>query len=285
MSKDVLSHVFDPSIHQCRSNAVNLVAPRTARGPSPVRVKRPSERKSLSRSATRALDLLEYFGESRRPLRAIEISKMLGIHPSTTNQLLKTMVDSAHLVFEAQTKMYLPSPRLAGFSGWILATYGADEKLRGLVRDVQSRTGLIVTLTTPNDLFMQILDLATPQDHQTERGLRVSVFGSAIGSAYLSTLENSEIARLAERARIPKDEMEKSFQTVLEIRRDGYADGPSADNSIWSIAVPLPPGGTPIPMVLGVAGPSAQVQRDRDTLRTCLRHAVTHWPASGQPDR
>lgn len=44
-----------------------------------MRVKRPSERRSLSRSATRALDVLEYFGEARRPLRAVEISKALGL--------------------------------------------------------------------------------------------------------------------------------------------------------------------------------------------------------------
>ena len=83
-----------------------------------VRVKRPSERRSLSRSATRALDVLEFFGEARRPLRAVEISRVLGMHPSTTNQLLKTMVDSAHLVFDAHSKTYLPSPRLARFSTW-----------------------------------------------------------------------------------------------------------------------------------------------------------------------
>lgn len=112
--------------------------------PSPG-MKRPSDRRSLSRSATRALDVLEYFGVARQPLRAIEIARMLGMQPSTTDQLLKTMVDSAHLVFDARSKTYLPSPRLIGFSGWIIETYGAGEVLRELVRDVQQRTGLLVS--------------------------------------------------------------------------------------------------------------------------------------------
>jgi DNA-binding IclR family transcriptional regulator len=238
-------------------------------------VKRPSERRNLSRSAIRALDVMEYFGQVRRPLRAIEISKALAMHPSTTDQLLKTMVDGAHLLFDARNKAYRPTPRLAGLSCWVVETYGADERLRRLVRDVHSRTGMIVTLTTPNDLDMQILDLATPIGPQTERGLRISVFGSVIGSAYLATLQESEIARLAKRARIPKTEMKRLLQAVGEIRLDGYADGPSAGSAIWSIAVPLPSDRVPVPMVLGLAGASDRVKPDRDALQRSLRQAVT----------
>ncbi len=51
----------------------------------PVNVRRPGDRRSLSRSATRALDVLELFGETRRPLRAVEMSKALGMHPSSMN--------------------------------------------------------------------------------------------------------------------------------------------------------------------------------------------------------
>ena len=56
----------------------------------PMRVMRAGDRRSLSRSATRALDVLEYFGQVRRPLRAVEIARQFSLHPSTVNQLLKT---------------------------------------------------------------------------------------------------------------------------------------------------------------------------------------------------
>jgi DNA-binding IclR family transcriptional regulator len=240
-----------------------------------VRVKRPSERRNLSRSAIRALDVMEYFGQARKPLRAVEISKVLGLRPSTADQLLKTMVDSAHLLFDARTKAYRPSPRLVGVGCWMVETYGADERLRRLVREVHSRTGMVVTLTTPNDLDMQILDLAKPFGSATERGLRISVFGSVIGSAYLATLQESEIARLAQRARIAPTEMEPLLQAVRDIRRDGYADGPTAGSAMWSIAVPLPSDRLPVPMVLGLAGERDRVQRDRKALQQTLRRAVT----------
>ena len=93
--------------------------PRASRVPLWMQPRRPGDRRSLSRSATRALDVLELFGQERRSLRAIEIAKALGLHPSTANQLLKTMVDSAHLTFDAVAKSYLPSPRLGRFGGWM----------------------------------------------------------------------------------------------------------------------------------------------------------------------
>ena len=150
---------------------------------------------------------MELFGVARQPMRAVDIGKALGTNPSTTNQLLKTMVDSGHLVFDARPKTYVPSPRLAEFSSWIVDTYGAGGRLRDLICGLRDRTGFVITVTTPNDLFMQIIDSAIPRGQTAERGLRVSLFGSAIGSAYLSTLDDSEVARLADRARISAVEL------------------------------------------------------------------------------
>ena len=246
----------------------------------PVRVKRPSERRSLSRSATRALDVLEYFGEARRPLRAVEIARALGLHASTTDQLLKTMVDSAHLVFDARTKVYAPSHRLARFGAWVVESYGAEERLQALVAAVQSATGEIATLTTPNDLFMQIVDLAgvSPSGQPTERGLRISIFGSAVGAAYLATLTDAEISRLASRARLPDAELAEVLASAERIRQEGFAEGPSADGNAWSLATPLPRRGLS-PIVLGVAGPVSRMREESVRLQAVMRTAVETWAA------
>jgi DNA-binding IclR family transcriptional regulator len=247
----------------------------------PVRVKRPSERRSLSRSATRALDVLELFGHVRRPLRAIEIAKALELHPSTTDQLLKTMVDSAHLVFDARSKTYVPSHRLAPFSAWIVESYGTDERLRALVAEVQAQTGDVVTLTTPNDLFMQILDLAGAGlgERPTERGLRISVFGSVVGAAYLSTLPEPELKRLADRARVPEADRPGLRASLERVRREGFAEGPSVDGAAWSLAAPLPALGLS-PLVLGLAGPAERVRDDSARLGAVLRAAVQRWASA-----
>lgn len=243
--------------------------------PRPLRMKRPGERRSLSRSATRALDVLEFFAEARRPLRAVEVARRLGMTPSTTNQLLKTMVDSAHLVFDARLKTYLPSPRLYDFGAWLVDTYGVGGRLRELLTDIQSRTGMVVTVTTPNDLFMQVIDQASPEGRAPERGLQVDLFGTAIGSAYLSMLDDTEVLRLGDRARIARAEMPLILAQVDRIRNDGYADGASADGAMWSIAMPLH--GLHVPAVLGLAGPAAAVQAQLPAVREMMRTAIGRW--------
>jgi DNA-binding IclR family transcriptional regulator len=243
---------------------------------APVRIKRPSERRSISRSATRALDVLECFGHARQPLRAVDIGRHLGLHPSTTNQLLKTMVDSGHLVFLAKGKTYLPSPRLTGFGAWVVETFGADEPLRKIVLELRDRVGMMVTLSTANDLFMQVLDWSAPPGRTAERGLRISLFGSSTGSAYLSTLERESLIKLAQRARIPGSEMGAILSGVATIRREGVADGPSGPN-LWSMAAPLPKRAPSIQLVLGLAGPARQVLPQRDTLKREMLDAIARW--------
>lgn len=192
------------------------------------------------------------------------------------------MVDSAHLVFDARTKAYAPSHRLARFGAWLVESYGADERLQALVAEVQSATGEIATLTTPNDLFMQIVDLAgvSPSGQPTERGLRISMFGSAVGAAYLATLADAEIARLATRARLPAAELAEVLVSAERIRQDGFAEGPSADGSAWSLATPLPRCGL-WPIVLGVAGPGERMRADSARLQAMMRAAVANWAAAG----
>jgi len=253
-----------------------------------VRVKRPGERRSLSRSATRALDVLEAFGRARRPLRAVEIARLLHLTPSTANQLLKTLAESAHLLFDAQTKTYMPSPRLAAAGSWIAQTYGTAGDLPDLVRAVSARTGFVATVTTPSDLFMQVLELAGAEGAGGERGLKVSLFGSAIGSAFLATLPDTEIRQLAARARVPDGELPAILETLATIRETGHAAGPTSGSDIWSIAVALPAGVLNGRAVLGMAGPQEMLAGQTERYGTILHDAVAQWlmasgPTSGTP--
>jgi DNA-binding IclR family transcriptional regulator len=240
----------------------------------PAVVKRPGEQRSLSRSATRALDVLELFGTRRCPLRAVEIGAALDLNPSSTNQMLKTMIGSGHLVFDARKKTYLPSARLTKFSRWIGTLYGPDADVGDLLAEVGQRTGLVATASSPNDLFMQIIDSAIPEGATAERGLRISIFGSAVGSAHLSTLDDAEVMRLATRARLDKARMQALPAHVATVREQGFAQGPSADEQIWSIALPLPAEVFQVPTVLGIAGPYEAVRDDALALLEIARGAI-----------
>src|SRR5690606_14818464 len=65
-------------------------------------IKHPGQRRNISKSAVRALDVLEHFAAVRRPLRATDIAHALDIHPSSADQLLKSMVDSGYLLIDPE---------------------------------------------------------------------------------------------------------------------------------------------------------------------------------------
>lgn len=249
-----------------------------------VKVKRPGERRSLSRTATRALDVMEVFGIERCALRAVDICKALSVTPSSVNQLLKTMVDSGHIVFDARAKTYLPSPRLAKFAGWMAELHGPDGRLGDVIRAISDKLEMVVTISAPNDLFMQVIDSAIPDGQTAERGLKVSLFGSAIGSAYLSTLDDPEIERLAQRARFPSGGRAVITDDVAHVRAVGFSEGPSIDSRIWSIAMPLPAHGqAAIPMVLGTAGEPDDVRARVSQIVATMREAIRQLDVSPVP--
>jgi hypothetical protein len=49
--------------------------------------------------------LWRFFGQAPKPLYAIETYKVLAMHPSTSDQLPRTRVDSAHLLFEDKKEL------------------------------------------------------------------------------------------------------------------------------------------------------------------------------------
>lgn len=254
---------------------MSLITP-TQWGRAPSRIKRPCDRRSASRTAVRALDVLEMFGDQRLPLRAVEIGKALGMQPSTTGQLLKTMVESAHLVFDARAKTYFPSPRFASFGSLILENYGMLEGPQQLVQDVRSDTGGVVSLATPCGLFMQVIELQGRLDRADsgERGLSIPLFGSVMGSAYLATLPDDEVKRLGSRAQIPPANIFTAIKSFAAIRLEGYADGPTLDNKTWSVAVALPAGASPIPLVLGCSREAEDIHADCSIIYDAMRKRV-----------
>ena len=244
-------------------------------------IRRPDDRRSRSQSASRTLDILEYFGQVRRPVRAIEIVNMLGMNPSSANQLLKTMVDSAHLLFDARSKTYRPAPRLARFGTWIVDLYGPCDRFDELVCDIQARTGLFVTVSTPNDLFMQVIETRGADGAPAERGVRIALFDSAVGLAYLSTLDTAEFDRLTYRGRVQDRDMPALFQQLNAIRRTGYASRGNADDTLWSIAMPVRDGRSEVPTVLGLSGAPGDIRDRAGDIYGIMHDAALHHLGEG----
>jgi DNA-binding IclR family transcriptional regulator len=246
-------------------------------------MQRPGGRRNLSRSATRALDILEYFALVGRPLRTVEIAQSLDLQASSTDQLLKTMVDSAYLMFDASTKRYYPSPRLVNFGSWLSSNYFGEDRICRLLKSIQQESGEIVTLSIRYGTSMQIVDYIEPvaRAGSIVKGSRVPIAGSIIGTAFLSLHDDKAVIRIVEQViqesgvKLSVPELRGLLKRVEEARVKGYASGAAIGLAEpWALAIPLPRPVSGMKMVLGMAGEGASVQDRESRLVHIIRAGI-----------
>ena len=251
------------------------------------RVRERGEIGNVAKSAIRALDIVELLARSDRPLRAIEIAGALDLSPSSAHQLLKSMMDSAWLIFDPLTKRYHASLRAANAGGTLTDRfYGADGFGR-LVKEVHATFDTALTVNASQGSFMQILDILEPDPapggvsarRLESIGLRVPIFGSCTGAAWLSAQSDSIVlatARLCRRALgEQKGDTAQILDLVERIRDQGYAfGGLSADDSSRAIAIALPATRDGLVLVISISGPADRFQREREAIAATLKGLV-----------
>jgi DNA-binding IclR family transcriptional regulator len=251
---------------------------------------------NVSKSATRALNLLTYFAQTQEPMRALAIAAALDLPRSSADQLLKTLVGAGYLVFDPDRKTYFPSPRLSDFGGWIAGTYAGREELTRILYDLHDATGELVTLTMQNDCFMQVTDCLAASEAQARPtiGVQVPIVGSAVGGAVLTTKPFSELRRVVTRARRMRatgagpTDLGGVSDLLLSYRHAGYAwsrrrgsggAGAESREDMVSLAVPLPQRLSRISMALGLAAPARRVlNREREIAAAMRRCILRHLP-------
>lgn len=245
----------------------------------------PGGKKNLSKSATRALDVLEYFALMGRPLRAVEIAQALELRTSSTDQLLKTLVDSAYLMFDSVDKLYYPSPRLVNFGSWLATNYFGDNRIYRLLQSIHQDTGDIVTLSIRYGSHMQIVDFIEPvaKAGTIVKGSRVSITGSFIGTAFLTLHSDKEVIRIVEQVSTETGhkpsvaELRELLKRVRQARDDGYVAVPAAAGTPWAMAMALPQPTSGMKMVLGLGGQSCPDEHEMAQLLPTLRSHIERW--------
>jgi DNA-binding IclR family transcriptional regulator len=237
----------------------------------------PGERRNLAKSAVRALDVIEYFSIVQRPLRATDIAHALDLHPSSADQLLKTMVDSAYLLIDPFDKLYYPSPRLLRFTTWFSTTCYNGDSLCRLIEALGAETGQIVTLAAPQGLSLQIIDVVEPigSTIMIRKGSRVPVLGSALGVAFLAVCGDHDVARWIRRApeacRMNDAELKDLMNSVRTARAAGYSCGLNDREDMYSIAIPLPKSAMQAQLILGLAGDCSYIAPRHEQLVQIMR--------------
>ena len=112
---------------------------------------------SLVKSATRAIEVLEYFKLSQQPRSMSELAADLGYPQSSTTVLLKTLVKLGYLNFDRQNRVYFPTPKVTSLGEWIPKVLFGSGKIIAAMKDVHAATGEGVFLGTKNDVYLQYM--------------------------------------------------------------------------------------------------------------------------------
>lgn len=251
-----------------------------------------------TRSAVRALHILELLASAERPLRAVEIAGPLGLSPSSANLLLKAMVDSAYLIFDSSSKRYFPAPRVAKLGVPVTDHYfgaGTIDRLMGVVQEELEPVSIMVTLSTCQGAYMQMLDsvrsprragkvspyLPKPRATAVEPlvGVRIPLFGSAIGAAWLAAQNERRIRAAIKLCRRElgraAEEPDAILESVRRVAKQGHAfGGISAHDEVRGLAVALPISRDGIVLVLGTCGQKDEMETRRDQIAETLTRNI-----------
>ena len=221
----------------------------------------------------RALDILEYFGVQRQPLRAKQIVQAFDLHPSSADQLLKTMVEAGYLLFDPATKLYDLSFRLANFAEWLASECFRATEVDRILEELHASTQAMVYLAQRTDNFMRVVDSRVGEDDGIDRGLGCLLpLDSMTGQAFLASCTEQDTRRIVDHAvlhrHLPKESSSTLIERVRGVRSAGHAVGTRSSPHLWSVSVPLAlqPSQRTRTLVLSVTGARERMRAHQDRI-------------------
>lgn len=156
------------------------------------------------KSAARALRIIEFFDEIRRPARANEIAERLGIPQSSTSVLLNSLVRLGYVDFDQSGKTYLPSIRMAVLATWRDTGCFRDGSMLNLLEHLAAETGLAGVLSMREGIFVRYLHVVQTADSDglhIPLSVRRFAVNVASGIVVLAHRSDDEIKALMHRTR------------------------------------------------------------------------------------
>lgn len=243
------------------------------------------------KSAERTLALFELFSREQRPFTVGRIAKGLGIPQPSVSMLLRNLQELGYLEYDAYSRTFAPSIRVALLGSWIDRRFGDAGEIGARLDELQRRVGFTAFVGIQNGAAAQYVLSQTsdaPDRLDVSSGMYRSLTCTAMGRALLSVMPDAEIVSWVRRSNAEATEerlrvREADFLALMrEVRARGYADT-SGDSipthSAFAVAIASPMGGTPL--AVGLGGPTAKIRRETETVLAALREFADRF---GRPE-
>lgn len=156
----------------------------------------------------RGLALLQCFREGQRALGPTELARMTGIPRPTVTRLADTLVANRWLRAEPGGDRYMLGAGVVSLAQVFLSGLDVRGASRGPMQELAERTGGSVYLAVRDGMEMVLVEACRARSSmlaaRLDVGSRVPLPNSALGRAYLGTVDPSTRARLLESLRLSR---------------------------------------------------------------------------------
>ena len=248
-----------------------------------------------NQGAERVGQVLELLSLSARPLSLQELSRELGMHPSTAHRLLKTMEDQALIARPHGAELYHLGPTILRLATRLLNQYPVRDVASPYLYRLAAELGFTTALAKYEDGYITYLDCKESADpiHVVLRsGGTAPAHCIPSGWIHLAYLGDAELNRLFDRGLCPcksgqtvdRGELERRLRTI---REQGYAAGGDWLPGVDGIAVPiLDDGGLPIAAISLIAFAGQFTAAQVPAMAAAMRRAADEIAAKlGHPAR
>jgi DNA-binding IclR family transcriptional regulator len=242
------------------------------------------------KSATRVLQIFEYFAKVQRPIPLKEVVRELDYPQSSATVLLKCLVQTGYLSYNRGERTYFPTVKLSFIGSWLEKII--DPELEVLLRRIWADTGETVMLAVQNDLYMQYVEVIESQHEMrfhVEKGSLIPVTDTSLGWVVLSSRPNSEVESICRQINSRTSEPEnridvRSFISGLEhIRRQQYCyvrNLPMRGGGCIAMNVPVTVGG--LGVAVGTGGLCERLDENLNHIVERMRTNISDWQAEHQ---
>jgi DNA-binding IclR family transcriptional regulator len=216
-------------------------------------------------SLGRAFAILEQVARHREGIGLAELSKLVGLHNSTTFHLAKTMVSLGYLRQEKDSKRYRVGRPLFALAASALDEIEMVNVATPILEELSRNTGESGHFAVRmGDAVVVIARTSGPGAFQlTDRvGVVRPAHCTALGKIILASLRPDQLSRLLERVELkpstPKSitEIPVLIQEIAEVRRTGIAfDDGEFNPEVRCVAVPVTDFTGQVVGAIGISGP------------------------------
>ena len=236
------------------------------------------------KSADRAMAILEFFRDTRRPATAREIADALVMPRSSTNVLLRSLIAGGYLRYDEAPTAYFPTLRVFQLGSWLIEGFVNLPRIDAAMRRLSEATGETVCLWMQVGTSLTLVSVipATQAISLTvQTGMTAPVFGTGVGHALLALLSDKEARALRDRwLRIaPGADREQAAEVEARVDHVRRNRGVSVAYDMWipdagavSRAFVHPALGEPA--VLAVGGPVFRIRRHEASIKAALSEAL-----------